>query len=133
MCKGCNELKHIWKSDKKDKYCQSCWYNIQQPKTITKSTTKIAPISKKKKEEISTYNKLRDAFLFIKPNCEAKLMGCTGKSSDIHHMRGRGEYMLKIGTWLSVCRSCHSYIELHPLEAKELGFSKSRLNKEDDN
>ena len=78
-------------------------------------------------------DKLRDAFLFIKPNCEAKLMGCTGKSSDIHHMRGRGEYMLKIGTWLSVCRSCHTYIELHPVEAKELGFSKSRLNKEDDN
>lgn len=39
-----------------------------------------------------------------------------------------GDNYLKMGTWLSVCRSCHAWIETNPLEAKELGFSESRLN-----
>jgi len=133
MCTGCNKLKHIWKSlGKKEKLCQECWSNIQPPKSIDRSTTKIAPVSKKKKEELSVYSKLREAFLVAKPHCEAKLVGCTGISTDVHHKKGRGEYMLKVGTWLAACRSCHTYIELHPEEAKELGLSESRLNKEDE-
>jgi hypothetical protein len=35
-----------------------------------------------------------------------------------------------MSTWLGVCASCHEYIELHPNEAKELGFSVNRLDKE---
>jgi hypothetical protein len=27
-----------------------------------------------------------------------------------------------------LCRACHSYLETNPEEAKELGFSESRLN-----
>ncbi len=121
MCAGCNELKHIWKSDKKDKYCKECWYKQEPPK-------KAAPVSKKMKETISAYSKLRDAFLYIKPHCEAKLVGCTGKSQDVHHKAGRGENHLQVGTWLAVCRSCHQWIEENPSEAKELGYSENRLS-----
>jgi hypothetical protein len=121
-CAGCNELKHIWKSHGKEKYCQPCWYSIEKPKSIS-------PVSTKRRGEMDTYSKLREAFLVVKPHCEAKLIGCTGKSTDVHHKQGRtGENYLKVGTWLSVCRICHSYIETHPEEAKELGFSESRLN-----
>ena len=122
ICSSCKLEKVIWKSvGKKDKYCKDCWYNIDKPKAI-------APQSKKKKEEASTYTKLRDAYLFLKPTCEAKLVGCTGKSTDIHHKKGRvGDNYLAIGTWLAVCRSCHQWIELNPNEAKELNLSENRL------
>jgi hypothetical protein len=120
-CAGCNELKHIWKSHKKDKFCKECWYKIEKPKSIS-------PVSEKRRGEMDTYSKLREAFLVVKPHCEAYLVGCTRTSSDVHHKVGRtGENYLKVGTWLSVCRSCHTYIETHPEEAKELGFSESRL------
>ena len=121
-CAGCNELKHIWKSHGKEKYCQPCWYQIDKPKSIS-------PVSKKRQGEMDKYSLLRDAFITAKPRCEAKLVGCTGLSSDVHHSKGRvGDNYLNIGTWIALCRSCHSYVETHPEEAKELGLSKSRLN-----
>jgi hypothetical protein len=121
-CAGCNELKHIWKSHGKEKYCQPCWYSIEKPKSIS-------PVSTKRRGEMDEYSRLRDAFLTAKPKCEAKLVACTGISTDVHHKAGRvGDNYLKIGTWLAVCRNCHSWIENNPLEAKELGFSQSRLN-----
>jgi len=122
MCAGCSQLKHIWKSHKKDKYCKECWYTIEKPKSIS-------PVSKKRQGEMDKYTLLRDAFITAKPRCEAKLLGCTAMSTDVHHKAGRvGDNYLKVGTWLSVCRNCHSWIEQNPLEAKELGFSESRLN-----
>jgi hypothetical protein len=122
MCAGCNQPKYIWKSHGKEKYCKECWYTMEKPKSIS-------PVSKKRREEIDVYSKLRDGFLLAKPHCEAKLLSCTAKSTDVHHMAGRvGENYLKIGTWLAVCRSCHTWIETNPEEAKELGLSQSRLN-----
>jgi hypothetical protein len=121
-CAGCSQLKHIWKSHKKDKYCRECWYTIEKPKSIS-------PVSKKRQVEMDEYSKKRVAFLALKPICEAKIIHCTGKSTDVHHKSGRvGEKYLKISTWLSVCRNCHQWIEENPEEAKELGFSESRLN-----
>lgn len=124
QCAGCQQLKYIWKSHGKEKFCKECWYKQEPPK-------KAAPVSKKMKETISAYTKLRDAFLYIKTNCEAKLVGCTGKATDVHHKAGRNENHLKVGTWLAVCRSCHRWIEDNPLEAKELGLSESRLKNEE--
>lgn len=123
-CNGCNQLKHIWKSHGKEKYCKECWYSMEPPK-------KISPVSKKMRETMDEYSKKRAAFLVVHSKCQAKLVGCTGEATDVHHKAGRGENHLKISTWLAVCRSCHSWIELNPLEAKELGLSESRLNETD--
>jgi hypothetical protein len=121
-CAGCEQMKYIWKSHGKEKYCKECWYNIEKPKSIS-------PVSKKRQGEMDTYSKLREAFLIAKPHCEAKLIGCTGVATDVHHKAGRvGDNYLKISTWLAVCRKCHSWIETNPEEAKELGLSESRLN-----
>lgn len=119
-CAGCNELKHIWKSHKKDKYCKECWYKMEPPK-------KVAPISTKMKKTMDEYSKKRIAFLALNTKCEANLVGCTKTATDVHHKVGRGENHNNISTWFAVCRSCHKWIEENPVEAKELGFSESRL------
>ncbi len=121
-CAGCNELKHIWKSHGKEKYCKQCWYDIEKPKSIS-------PVSAKRRVEMDEYSKRRLAFLALHQACQAKLVGCTGPSTDVHHKAGRvGDNYLNMNTWLAVCRDCHTYIETHPEEAKELGLSESRLN-----
>jgi len=121
MCAGCSQLKHIWKSHKKDKYCKECWYSIEKPKSIS-------PVSKKRRGEMDEYSKRRLAFLALHISCQAKLVGCTGKSTDVHHKAGRvGDDYLNMNKWLAACRSCHSWIETNPEAAKELGLSESRL------
>jgi hypothetical protein len=122
MCAGCNELKHIWKSHGKDKYCQSCWYSIEKPKSIS-------PVSTKRRGEMDTYSKLREAFLVVKPHCEAKLVGCTGISTDVHHLysgKDREKYYLQVGTYKAVCRSCHHQIHdvLSSEDLIELGLRR---------
>lgn len=120
-CASCNLLKYIWKSHGKEKFCKECWYQNQPPK-------RILPISKKMKIEVDKYTKQRLLFLIANPYCKAKLQECTHVSTDVHHSEGRtGENHLKMSTWVALCRSCHQYLELHPLIAKELGFSKNRL------
>tara|TARA_Y100000592_G_scaffold37730_1_gene59702 strand:+ start:1052 stop:1198 length:147 start_codon:yes stop_codon:yes gene_type:complete len=47
-------------------------------------------------------------------------------------MRGRGIYHLDVDTWLPVCRNCHTWIENNPVDAKELGFSISRAQNQQD-
>jgi hypothetical protein len=113
-------MKHIWKANGKDKYCKECWYSIEKPKSIP-------PISKKMKETVDQYTKIRTAYLVVNPSCKARLVGCTSVATDVHHKAGRGENHLRIATWLPVCRTCHTWIELHPKEAKELGLSETRL------
>ena len=122
-CAGCEKEKHIWKSHGKEKYCKECWYSIDKPKSIS-------PVSKKRQVEMDEYSKKRIAFLALKPFCEANLVGtCTRTSTDVHHKQGRvAENFLTIRTWMAVCRNCHTWIENNPKEAKELGFSESRLN-----
>jgi len=120
QCAGCNQMKHIWKANGKDKYCKECWYSIEKPKSIP-------TISKKMKETVDQYTKIRTAYLVVNPSCKARLVGCTSVATDVHHKAGRGENHLRIATWLPVCRTCHTWIELHPKEAKELGLSETRL------
>lgn len=123
-CAGCEQLKYIWKSHGKEKYCKDCWYKQEPPK-------KAAPISKKMRETMDEYTKKRVAFLALNPRCQADLVGCTKTATDVHHKAGRGANHNNINTWFAVCRSCHKWIEENPIEAKELGFSESRLTTEE--
>ena len=86
----------------------------------------IAPISDKMRKIVIAYSELRKSFLSRKKKCEAKVNGCTGESTDVHHKRGRGKYHLDERTFLAVCRNCHRWIEEHPKEAKQLGLSENR-------
>ena len=120
-CAGCKQMKHRWKSHGKEKYCKESWYSMEKPKSIP-------PVSKKRKAEMDNYSTKRTLFLIANPNCQAKLVGCTGKATDVHHTAGRiGDNYLNMSKWKALCRNCHSYVETHPEEAKELGLSESRL------
>lgn len=119
-CAGCKQMKHIWKSHGKEKYCKECWYSMEKPKSIP-------PVSKKRKVEMDEYSKKRALFLIANPRCQAKLVGCTGVATDVHHCfsgKYRDKYYLNMSTWKAVCRACHSYIHDHLTaeEAIELGL-----------
>ena len=124
-CNNCNTEQFIWKNDKGSRYCKSCWYKSKE----NQKPLQRKPINKKSKTMQAidlAYTKLRRKFMEEKPMCEAALPGCNGQSTDVHHKKGRGKYHLSASTWLSVCRQCHMYIEEHPKEAIELGFSEKR-------
>lgn len=134
-CDGCDQDKVIWKNHKGNKYCKSCWARHEDNKPVSKAQAfdvpkpRIKTKSKKKSQEDAVYSQLRKVFLRKHPTCEAKLDGCSVQSTDVHHKKGRGEFYLDVSTWLPACRSCHDWIELHPKEAKDMGFSESRLEK----
>ena len=124
-CSICGLDKVIWKTVGRERYCKQCW-STQLVKQPIKQK-RIPPISSKLAKSHKEYNILRLKYLSEHPNCMASLPGCTRVSTEVHHMKGRGKYLLDIATWLSVCRNCHDIIELNPALAKELNFSKSRL------
>jgi len=132
LCDGCKEERFIWKNDKGNRYCKQCWSRLQ---TVTgkhnKPTTLSKPIahrSKKRATQEREYSKVRKVFLLSSPTCQAKLPShCTHHATDVHHMQGRmGELLTNPAFFLAVCRNCHNWIELHPIEAKELGYSISK-------
>lgn len=91
-----------------------------------KKKVKINPRSKKMGKSMKEYNKLKDVFLSEHPACGV----CGGIASQVHHKRGRiGKDLLDNEHWLAVCAPCHKWIEEFPEQAKEMGYSESRLNK----
>ena len=134
-CNGCGEITVIWKSEGREKYCKQCWSchktsGVRQ--TSAKKRTPLSPRSPKQRRIEAAYDVLRKKYLEAHQMCEAHLGGCSTYATDIHHKAGRGQYMLDDTTYLAVCRTCHQYIELHPIEAKEMGFSINRLTSNKD-
>jgi hypothetical protein len=87
----------------------------------------IARRSKKRSKQERLYTQLRKDYLNEQPFCEVD--GCDSDSSEIHHMAGRvGELLTDVTKFLAVCRPHHRYIEANPIEAKEKGYSLSRLS-----
>lgn len=124
ICCACEKPSVIWKNDGGNLFCKNCWY--------IKNPVKIPHKSDKQKTRDMSYALLRKAFLIKNSVCLAKLPGCTGASSEIHHIKGRiGKLLLDISNFLPICRSCHNEVENNPNMAKELKLSKSRLSKDE--
>jgi len=126
-CSQCGKLKLIWKNVGGEKLCKNCWSCRSGNKGIKPTTKRISPRSPKRVKLDGEYSKLRVAFLYSNSICQANLPGCGVHATDVHHSKGRGKYYLDVNTWKALCRSCHSWLELHPIEAKALGFSNNRL------
>lgn len=132
-CSGCGEVTVIWKSEGRDKYCKQCWSchktsGVRQ----TSKRTPLRPRSSKQSKKDALYTILRTAYLKDHGMCEAHLAGCNTHATDIHHKAGRGVNYLDSTTYMAVCRTCHQWIETHPVEAKQKGFSVERLIKRDE-
>ena len=134
ICHNCQKPKVIWKNHQGDRYCRVCWASLKlelpndKPKpTVYKQP--IARVSDKRSKEERIYAGKRVIFLAKNPTCQANLPGiCVRKSCEVHHKKGRvGKLYLDENFWLAACSECHKWIELHPIEAKTLGLSLSRL------
>jgi len=76
---------HYW-SDYRSKQAAKAKQKPRKPrKPIPKQ-------SKKMKQQLKEYRILRKLYLQNHPKCEAKLKGCTHKSTEIHHKRGTGRF-----------------------------------------
>jgi len=135
-CIQCKQLKIIWKTQGRDRYCQNCWnYKSTLSTGVAEYGSKkkqkpIAPRSPKRAKQERFYSKERRIFLLANPLCKAKLPGkCTISATDVHHTKGReGWLLLAIAFWIPLCRACHMWAEEHPNEAKELKLSLNRLS-----
>lgn len=115
-------------------------YPIKRIKTVLVKKTeqkvktqRIKRVSEKRAGELRLYGTERKKFLAKRQVCEVKHEGCKGTATDIHHMRSRmNKELLDVSLWLPVCRSCHTWIELNPIAAKQKGFSVSRLKTNND-
>jgi hypothetical protein len=111
------ENKHYYSGS----YCHVC-----HDKPEKKKPKGIRRVSLKRVEENKEYSNVRISYLNAYPVCEVH--NCNNKSDQIHHKAGRiGGLLLDINHFLAVCDTCHKYIELNPLWAKEHGYSESRI------
>lgn len=131
-CSSCGRQKKIWKNvvenEERKRYCKECW-SCQTRHSNKPTTTKpLAPRSQKRAKQELEYSTKRKIFMQEHPLCQANISGlCTNNSTDVHHIAGRvGELLLDTSLWLSVCRSCHVWIETHPHESTQLGFRRSK-------
>jgi len=129
-CDNCSKERPIWKilteNGGRKRLCRVCW-NLLRPGKPTTRQKNIRPRSQKRTKEEKLYSAKRVIFLLENPMCQAKLAGCTLKSTEVHHRAGRmEENYLDIMKWLPTCRSCHDWVTTHNPEAIELGLSETR-------
>jgi hypothetical protein len=90
-----------------------------------KAKTRIKPVSDKQADRNEVYMGIRNMFLKFNPRCCVHLH-C--RATQVHHAKGRiGDLLYDVRYFKGVCDAGHHWIELHPEEAKELGFSDFRL------
>jgi hypothetical protein len=123
-CKKCGVKAH-------SNLCWKC--KPKQPLKRSRIKQKVYSIAfrskKRQKQETQYYRKERPVFLSKHPFCEFE--GCGLPSSEVHHMKGRIEGLLCDQKYfLAVCHDHHTWIENNPEQAKEMGYSCSRLKKD---
>lgn len=123
LCVQCNDDKLRPVIGKKEKALCVNHYN-------SRWRANAKPIEDKSDSRIledKIYTPVRLIFLKDNPFCAAKLEYCSGRPDTVHHTKGHNQYYLDVETWLPVCLSCHRWLELNPVKAKELGLSQDRL------
>ena len=94
---------------------------------IIRTPIKIKQVSDKRKKQLREYEKVKAKFFESVKVCQYP--GCNETNLELHHAHGRiGKFLTDIDTFRGLCHYHHSYCEFHPIEAKELGLSGSRLD-----
>lgn len=97
-----------------------------EPKEVkeVKGIVKVSDIEKERKKRLK---KEYPVYLSRPDNkaCKVKMKGCTGKSTVVHHVRGRiGDQVFDQKDWLPSCIFCNGALENDP-EAHKKGLKKS--------
>ena len=99
-------------------------------RTPLKRKTRLSPVSKKRRGMARARKETRELVLERDMNrCQANIHGCSYHATDVHEIksRARGGNIIAIdgdlSNFLSLCRSCHSYITTHPEFSQRNGFS----------
>jgi hypothetical protein len=87
-------------------------------RTPLKRKTRLKPMSDKRAAQEVEWQKLKKEFLKDNPRCHV----CTFRARDVHHMMGRGRFLLARHFLMSVCRNCHDFIEQNKTWARERGY-----------
>lgn len=124
-CSNCKRIVPLWNS--KHRLCKDC--NFRLNPIELKPRKKIQAVSEKMLNQLAAYRRKRKKYLLEHPECEAKISPlCCGKSDQVHHKKGRGQYLADERYFLAVDFPCHRWIEENVEKAKEMGFSVDRLN-----
>jgi hypothetical protein len=103
---------------------------------MQRRTVGIKPRSEKRAKLMPQRNAFRERVLEERPQCEAGLEDCSGRSTDVHEALLRsaagpivpGEAADRLGQrFFALCRPCHSYITTHPAFALEQGYQLSKF------
>lgn len=80
---------------------------------------RINPVSEKRKLQSAKYAIIGPKFLTDNPKC----FGCTAKSTEVHHSKGRrGDMLLQVEFFIQSCKICHRWVHDNPEAAKEQGW-----------
>jgi hypothetical protein len=133
-CSICNKETYLWKSNPKT--CKICYNAIRakdntnqsnlpsKPKSVLK---RIKSVSDKRLVKLAEYRVARDLYLRNHPVCEFYTCDC--REVELHHGKGKiGELLTNPKYFKALCREHHIFVELKPIEAKELGLSFNRLD-----
>lgn len=130
ICPQCNE----WKPLERSGLCASCAAAIRKAERMKapEPPAPIAKVSEKQGKLLKHYAKIRQKFLLNKW-CAYHGKPCL--PTDIHHAMGRVGFaddqeiplLVDVRYFVPVCREAHLWIEEHPKQAKERGYSESRL------
>jgi hypothetical protein len=101
---------------------KALWWHLLHPEgEPIRRPTRIRSRSARMQFAMRDYNRARAAFLLTNPRCQ--FPGCTAKSGDVHHTRGRiGALLLMRQFWRAVCRKHHDWIAENPRAARELSM-----------
>ena len=88
-------------------------------RTPLKRSGRLRPYTKKRKAGLDLYGKLRVEFLTANPSCGI----CHGRSSQIHHKRGRiGWRLCAEEFFLAICQECHTKVHENGRWARAIGY-----------
>lgn len=72
-----------------------------------KPRKRINPISAARKTQLNVYAKLKKDWFVQNPTC----VRCGNRASEVHHRFGRtNDLLCWTEGWVSLCRSCHTFI-----------------------
>jgi hypothetical protein len=103
--------------------CNSLQRKLERESKKVKVVKPVKKVSEKRADELLQYPRLKKQYLEFKMHCEIRLEGCTGSSTQIHHVSKDAKNFLNTDTWLGCCPSCHTKCEALPAkQRRSLGF-----------